>query len=56
VLVEYSWDEQTQIGAFVYEEPVALAQKYQPLHKPEVTDELKLSYYADLLHWIRTQS
>lgn len=60
-LVEYFWDETTQVGDFVYEtddpeEPTIRGTKFQPLEKPEATEELKLSYYADLLHWIRTQA
>lgn len=54
-LVEYFWDEQTQIGHFIYSTG-ELAAMSQPLPKPEATEDLKLSYYADLLHWIRTQS
>lgn len=57
--IEFSWDEQTGQSYFVYENDytgeITSFLRYQPMKKPEVTQELRDRYFANLKFWLDTQ-
>lgn len=57
--IEFFWDERTETAEFIYENDRTgeLTSKtvHLPLAKPEVTEELKFGYFANLAFWLRTQ-
>jgi hypothetical protein len=56
--VEYNWIEREEIAYFTYEDELGAesVELYpQPMFKPEVNDAMRLSYFADLLFWIRVE-
>ena len=58
-LVEYFWDERTGIADYLYEDErtgeLSASQKHQPMAKPEVTEELRASYFESLKYYLQTQ-
>lgn len=57
-LIEYDWNEQTNLSTYTYETTdgaIQLATAIHPLAKPVATSELRGKYFADLKHWLKTQ-
>lgn len=58
-LVEFYWDERSGIAEYLWENQrtgeLNSYQRSQPHPKPEITDDLRAKYFADLLFWLNTQ-
>lgn len=58
-LIEYFWDEQESVSHFVYEDDrtgeLEEYSKISMLETPEVTEDLKANYFANLQFWLKTQ-